>query len=126
MNDAPADVGVVQNTDGSIEGEPLGMLGLVGFLDYQWSRLFSTSVGYSRLDIDNSNGQEATAFKSGQYALINLLYYPATNIMVGGEFQWGQRNNAFNDFSSDDFRLQFTARFNYSLKFWSEVATNDK
>jgi hypothetical protein len=126
MNDAPADVGVVQNTDGTIEGEPLGMLGLVGFLDYQWSRLFSTSVGYSRLDIDNSNGQAANAFKSGQYALINLLYYPATNIMVGGEFQWGQRNNAFNDFSSDDFRLQFSARFNYSLKFWSEVATNDK
>ena len=128
MNDAPADVGPVLTNDPSrpFEGKALGFLGLVGFVDYQWSRLFSTALGYSRLDIDNTNGQADNAFKSGQYALINLLYYPATNIMVGGELQWGRRENAFDGFSSDDVRLQFSAKFNYSLKFWSEVATNDK
>jgi hypothetical protein len=35
--------------------------------------------------------------------------------MVGGEFQWGRRTNAFDGFASNDFRLQLTARFNYSL-----------
>jgi hypothetical protein len=46
--------------------------------------------------------------------------------MVGGEFQWGRRSNAFDDFEFNDFRLQMSARFNYSLKFWTGVATNDK
>ena len=33
------------------------------------------------------------AFKAGQYALGNLLYTPVPNVMVGGEFQWGRREN---------------------------------
>jgi hypothetical protein len=57
---------------------------------------------------------------------VNLLYYPATNIMVGGEFQWGRRDNAFDDFHVNDWRFQTSARFNYSLKFWNEVSTSDK
>jgi hypothetical protein len=129
FNDAPADVGPVVNpgnTRRPIEGQALGVLGLTGFLDYQWSRLFSTSLGYSRVDIDNTDGQADEAFKSGQYALINLLYYPTTNVMIGGELQWAQRENAFNDFTSDDVRFQFSARVNYSLKFWEEQkASND-
>ena len=129
MNDAPVDVGIVLtpfNTRRPFEGEALPFFGMTAFVDYQWSRLFSSSLGYSRLDIDNTDGQLDIAFKNGQYALVNVLYYPATNIMVGGEFQWGRRENAFDDFSSNDFRLQFSARFNYSLKFWTGVATNDK
>ena len=129
MNDAPADVGIVLtplNIRSPIEGDALGVLGLVAFVDIQWSRLFSSSFGYSRVDIDNTDGQADIAFKNGQYALVNVLYYPASNIMVGGEFQWGRRENAFDDFSSNDFRVQFSARFNYSLKFWTGVATNDK
>jgi hypothetical protein len=129
MNDAPVDVGIVLtpfNVRRPIEGEALPFFGLVAFVDYQWSRLFSSSLGYSRLDIDNTDGQLVTAFHNGQYALVNVLYYPATNIMVGGEFQWGRRSNAFDDFVFNDFRLQMSARFNYSLKFWTGVATNDK
>ena len=129
MNDAPADVGIVFNPGSvtrPIEGKALGMLGWVAFVDLQWSKLFSTSLGYSRLDIDNTEGQSDNAFKSGQYALLNLLYYPATNMMVGGEVQWGRRDNAFDGFHATDLRFQFSARFNYSLKFWTEVSANDK
>ena len=130
MNDAPVDVGIELTPGGNvrrpIEGKALGLFGMSTFLDYQWSRRFSTAIGYSRLDMDNSDGQAADAFKSGQYALVNLLYYPTTNVMFGGELQWGARDNAFDDFNSDDFRFQFSARVNYSLKFWSEQTTNDK
>jgi hypothetical protein len=90
------------------------MVSGVAFLDYQWSKLFSTSLGYSRIDIDNTGGQADDAFKTGQYALINLLYYPTTNVMVGGEVQWGRRDNAFDGFEVDDWRFQMSARFNYS------------
>ena len=129
MNDAPADVGIVLNPGSvtrPIEGKALGMLGWVAIVDFQWSKLFSTSLGYSRLDIDNTDGQADNAFKSGQYALLNLLYYPATNMMVGGEVQWGRRDNAFDGFHATDLRFQFSARMNYSLKFWTETSANDK
>ena len=39
------------------------------------------------VDIDNSDGQSADAFKTGQYALANLLYYPAPNVI------WGPRSS---------------------------------
>ena len=129
MNDAPADVGIVLNPGNvtrPIEGKALGMFGATGFVDFQWSRLFSTSLGYSYLEIDNTEGQSDNAFKRGQYALINLLYYPTTNAMIGGEVQWGRRDNAFDGFHSDDLRFQVSARANYSLKFWNEMrASND-
>jgi hypothetical protein len=129
MNDAPADVGIALNPGNALRpivGEALGMLGWTAFADLQWSRLFSTSLGYSSLEIENTDGQADDAFGRGKYALFNLLYYPATNMMVGAEVQWGERKNAFDGFKSDVWRFQFSARMNYSLKFWKEVSANDK
>ena len=129
MNDAPVDVGIATNFGDPVRpvvGEALPMWSATAFVDYQWSRLFSSSLGYSTLEIDNTDGQNDDAFKRGQYALFNVLYYPATNAMLGAEFQWGSRDNAFDGFSSDDFRFQVSARVNYSLKFWNEMrASND-
>jgi hypothetical protein len=120
MNDAPADIGIASNLDGApespVRGEALPMLGLVAFLDHAWSKRFSTSLGYSRLDIENSDLQAPEAFKSGQYALLNLLYYPIDNVMMGIEGQWGQRDNHSDGFSSDDWRLQFSFKYNFSHK----------
>ena len=129
MNDAPVDVGIALNPGDPVRpivGEALGMWSATGFIDYQWSRLFSSSLGYSILEMDNTDGQSDDAFKKGQYALFNLLYYPTVNTMIGAEVQWGQRDNAFDGFSSDDFRFQLSARANWSLKFWNEMrASND-
>jgi hypothetical protein len=90
MNDAPADIGIRNNFSNPVSpvtGEPLPVMGLVAFLDHAWSERFSTSVGYSRVDIDNTPEQAPNAFKSGQYALIDLLYYPEKNVMMGAELQ---------------------------------------
>ena len=39
------------------------------------------------LDIDNSNGQSADAFPKGDYALANIMFYPAKDVMFGPEIQ---------------------------------------
>ena len=53
----------------------------------------STALGYSMIDIENSDGMNADAFKKGQYIVGNLMFYPVKNAMMGIEFQWGDREN---------------------------------
>ena len=121
MNDAPVDIGIELTPGGDprrpITGVALPMWSMVAFLDHNWNKRFSTAIGYSMLDIDNSSGQSPSAFRRGHYALGNLLYYPMENVMIGGEFQWGRRENFLDDFKADDFRIQFSFRYNFSKKF---------
>jgi hypothetical protein len=119
MNDAPEDVGIASNpgnTSAPIKGEALPLLGIVAFYDRYWSDKFSSTFGYSRLDIDNSTGQADDAFKTGQYAVFNLLYYPVKDAMVGGEFQWGHRENFRDGWSVPDYRIQFSFKYNFSFR----------
>ena len=118
MNDAPVDVGIELTPGGDprrpIKGVALPMWSMVAFLDHNWNKRFSTAVGYSFMDIDNSNGQSPDAYHRGHYGLANLLYYPIDNVMVGGELQWGRRENFLDGFKSDDFRIQFSFRYNFN------------
>jgi len=66
--------------------------------------------------MDNTDGQAPNAFKSGQYALGNLLYSPVPNAMMGAELQWGRRTNFSDGFSSDGLKLQFSFKYNFSAK----------
>jgi len=123
MNDAPVDVGAKLqpgNTRTPVDGEPLPLLGLVAFVDHNWSPKASSSIGWSMLDIDNSNGQGDNAFSEGHYALANILFYPAKNVMFGPEIQWGNRKNFRDGFTSDDLRFQFSVKYNFSHKFGGE------
>jgi len=118
MNDAPVDVGAKANLGNAIspvEGEALPLHGVVAFLDLTWSERWTSSVGYSLIDIENSDLQAADAFHRGEYALANLLYYPTKNVMMGGEFQWGHRENFADGFTSDDYRIQFSFKYNFSV-----------
>jgi hypothetical protein len=84
------------------------------FLDHNWNKDWSTSVGYSRQDIDNTAGQNDDAFKTGQYALGNLLYTPLPNLMMGGELQWGRRDSFRDPFVGKGFKFQFSFKVNFS------------
>jgi hypothetical protein len=104
-------------------GEALPLLGVVAFYDRTWNDKFTSSFGYSMVDIDNSDGQTADAYRRGQYALANLLYYPVKNLMWGGEIQYGKRENNDDDGvdldgnqvdSFDDYRVQFSVKYNFS------------
>jgi len=116
MNDAPVDVAIqnnFMNPIAPIRGVPLPIFGGVAFVDHNWSERFSSTLGYSMINVWNSNGQEASAFRQGHYGVTNLLYYPAKNVMMGGEFQWGRRLNYTDGFNVNDYRLQFSMKYNF-------------
>lgn len=123
MNDAPVDVGI-KDDDGAggaaPEGVALPVFGLVAFLDHQWNELFSTAIGYSMIDIDNSNGQDDDAFSQGQYIVGNLMYYPVQNVMAGIEVQWGDRENFRDGFESDITKVQFSFKYNFAQSFYKQ------
>jgi hypothetical protein len=119
MNDSPVDIGIENNFQNAVTpilGKPLPIIAWSLFVDHTWSERFSTAAGYSRQDIDNTDGQAPDAFKRGEYALGNLLYTPVPNAMVGGELQWGRRTNFSDDFSSRGLKLQFSFKYNFSAK----------
>ncbi|MGZ8392541.1 MAG: DcaP family trimeric outer membrane transporter [Gemmatimonadales bacterium] len=117
MNDAPADVGIELNPGNPtapVKGVALPVLGIVAFLDHTWNEKFTSSVGYSMVDIDNSELQAPSAFKRGQYALGNVLYTLAPGVTTGAELQWGDRENFSDGFSSDQVRIQFSFKYAFS------------
>jgi hypothetical protein len=121
LNDAPIDVGI-ERTDFSnprkpIKGVAIPVFGMSAFLDHNWSKRFTSAIGYSLVNLENSDGQVPSAFHRGQYAVANLLFNPVQNVMVGGEFQWGRRENNGDGFASNDYRVQFSFRFNFSKGF---------
>jgi hypothetical protein len=90
---------------------------VVAFVDHSWNERFTSSIGYSLENIWNSDAQAANAFHQGHYALTNLLYSPIKNVMVGGEFQWGRRVNFADGFNVNDYRLQFSFKYNFPKTF---------
>jgi len=130
MNDAPVDIAIeIDTTDGEImiDGVALPVFGAVAFFEHNWSEKFSTTVGWSMLSITNSNAQNFDAFKLGNYALGNIIYYPVPNVMMAAELQWGMRDNYNNLMDDDDypeyylknadiFKVQFSFKYNFSHK----------
>jgi DcaP outer membrane protein len=122
MNDAPVDVGIQNNPPGSavpIKGVALPVLGLVSFLDHTWNEHFTSSVGYSMLNIENSSAQRPSDFHQGHYAVGNLLYHPIPRVTMGGEFQFGRRVNFSDGFNANDYRMQFSFKFDWDKMFKS-------
>lgn len=132
MNDAPVDVGIKNNfsdPNKPIKGVALPVLGVVAFLEHNWNEKFATAIGYSMLDIENSDGQSYDAFSKGQYALGNIVYYPVNDVMLAAEVQWGNREN-FNNLEEDGenqypenylktadiLKVQFSFKYNFSTK----------
>ena len=117
MNDAPVDIAATprfRDPIRPIEGRALPFQGLTAFYDHYWSDRWSSSAGYSQLFVENTILQMPADFHRGQYALANLLYYPVENGMVGGEVQWGRRRNFSDGFPVNDYKLQFSFRFNFN------------
>jgi hypothetical protein len=125
MNDAPVDVSV-KNNSGRPKGVALPVLGVVSFLDHNWSNRFSTAIGYSMLNIYNSNAQTSQDFHQGHYALANLLYHPIPKVTIGSEFQFGRRlnfsdgvnlDNGSQGFNVNDYRVQFSFKYDWGKSF---------
>jgi hypothetical protein len=101
---------VLNAAGGSLDGLDT----LAGVLAYQhwWAPKWASTAGYSFVVVDNASGQAGTAYHSGQYAVLNLRYYPADRVLIGGELLYGIRED--NDGSSgDDIRLQFSVQYRF-------------
>ena len=118
LNDAPVDVGVKNNFSNLITpvvGEALPVIGGMAFLDHYWNDRWSTTVGYSGMDVTNSDAEAPDAFRAGQYALANLRWLPVPKLWMGGEFQWGRRANFSDGFTFNDYRFQFAFRYSFDV-----------
>jgi hypothetical protein len=119
MNDSPVDAGIVRQPGNAltpITADPIPIVGIVAFLDHTWNSQWTSAVGYSFQDNDNREGQNPDAFRRGHYALGNLLYAPVPNVIVGGELQWGRRENYLDGFTSDGVKVQFSFKYNFSAR----------
>lgn len=120
MNDAPEDVGLEANpgnVNAPVRGVAIPVSGFVAFLDHNWNTQFASSIGYSSVNIDNTDLQAPSAFRRGQYAIGNVLYTPVPGVMTGVELQWGNRHNFSDGFKSDIFKIQFSFKYNFSKTF---------
>ena len=99
-----------------VDAEAIPLTGILAYYDHYWNDRWSSSVGYSYTEVDNTNFQDDAAFNKGEYASANLVCYPADNLTFGAEVLWGRRTD--NDGASDDdVRLQFTAKFTFGTRF---------
>jgi hypothetical protein len=119
MNDGGMDLAPqAEHTNGVVTGlhaQTVPLTGFVAYYDHWWAARWSSSIGYSFTDVDNTNFQEPDAYASGQYASVNLLHHPADNILIGAELMYGKRDNNDNA-SGDDVRFQFSVKYAFDKK----------
>ena len=125
MNDGGMDlapsVSTIPGGNGIIivpSAEAVKLFGLSAFADVQWSKHWTSTIGYSFDKVDNTNFQTNTAFHRGDYALVNLLWN-LDPMMTGVELQWGKRTD--NDGNTGhDLRVQYSFKWSFSSKnLWS-------
>lgn len=114
LTDSGPDIGIENNLgDPStpVLGVALPVVGGLVFLEHSWNAQWSSTVGYSKIRVYNSDAQTANAFKAGNYATLNLLYHPFPGSYIGTELIWGDRNNYDDGFSSSALKLQFSVKY---------------
>jgi len=100
------------------KGKALPLLGFFTFVEIKWSEKIQSSAGYSMVNITNADLQSPDAYRRGQYGLVNLRCYPANNVMMGVEYQYGRRDNYRDGFHSTGNKIQFSFKFNFSEKWF--------
>lgn len=109
MNDGGVDLGA--SAPG--KGKTVPLLGLTAYVDLFWTKHWSTALGWSMTQVWNTDLQAGSAFESGQYASINLLWQPLDQILAGVEVLWGRRED--NDGNSgNDARAQLSLKYTFS------------
>jgi hypothetical protein len=104
--------GVDAGLDGnnSLKGIPI----TAGFVYYnkQWSKKWSSAIGYSYLEVDNLVSQKAKSIKNSTYASTNLIWYPVSQVKAGIELLYGDIQSR-SGLEGDDFRIQTSVGFKY-------------
>ena len=124
MNDGGMDIAPQTLPAGSpgnlgVGSKAVPLTGVVIYYDHYWNSTWSSSIGYSYTQVNNTDLQDPTAFHKGQYASVNLLMYPADKVLIGGELMWGKRTDnqiPGGGATGDDVRFQFSVKYNFGVK----------
>jgi hypothetical protein len=108
MNDGGTDLA----PDAAIRAEAVNSLGYFLYYGHAWNPKLTSSIGYSQHRQDNTGGQNANAFHAGSYGSANLLYSLTKNVLLGGEYIWGRRENKDGN-SAIDSRVQFSTKVSF-------------
>ena len=115
ITDGGMDIAPVSGPTTALSAKAVPITGFLAYYDHYWNPRWSSSIGYSFTQVENTNFQSPTAYHKGDYFSVNLLATPSTNVLLGGELLFGKRTN--NDGGSgDDVRFQFTVKYNFSIK----------
>ena len=120
MNDAPTDIAIKNdfgNANAPVRGVALPLYSYSAYINHTWSDKFSSAIGYSAIVTDNTDGQNADAFREGSYASTNLLYYPVPDMTTGIEVQWIRRENYKDDWETSNTRIQMSFRYLFLKRF---------
>jgi hypothetical protein len=107
-NDCCFDLG----PNGNLRAQTLPLFNWMAYYNHWWTDKWSSAIGYSQNQQDNSAGQLDAEQHRGSYASVNLLYYPMQNLMMGVEGLWGERVNK-DGAKGNDQRVQFSTRFTF-------------
>jgi len=100
----------------TLSAESIPLTGISVYYDHWWNNELSSSIGYSFDQVSNTNFQTPDVFHKGQYASVNLLWYPADKVMIGAELLYGKLTDNSGT-TGDDVRFQFSAKYNFGAKF---------
>lgn len=92
--------------------EILGVWGLSASYDHWWSDKFSSTAGWGYLNLENDVVLADQSFKSSNYGVLNLIYYPNSFIKGGIEYLYGTRKIVNGD-SANNSRIQLSLQFRF-------------
>ncbi|MFL6858911.1 MAG: DcaP family trimeric outer membrane transporter [Allosphingosinicella sp.] len=98
-----------------VSARAVPLLGISAYVDLQWTPHWTSAIGYSFTEVNNTNFQDGTAFHKGEYASANLLWAPDPRLLTGLEVLWGRRTDN-NGNQGDDVRAQFSFKVSFSSK----------
>jgi len=89
------------------------LLGVSAYYNHQWNERWTSAIGYSFTEVNNTSLQSDDAFKRGAYASANLLFSPEEHVLIGAEALWGEREDKHGA-NGYDVCVQFTVRYSFT------------
>ena len=109
MNDGGVDLAPNESLTHELAVSGLGWL---LYYDRQWDERWTSSIGFSEHRQWNTGGQTDAALRLVRYASANVLFHPTSDMFVGPELIWGDRQDK-DSHSADDLRMQVSFHYDF-------------
>lgn len=112
MNDGGTDLAPDGPSLAAAEAKAVPLLGISAYYDIGWSERYTSTIGYSVTQVDNTSFQTGSAFHKGEYASTNFIVRPSKDTFYGIEYLWGQRTDNDGATGSDQ-RVQLSWHYKF-------------